>query len=337
MCSGSRLADGNQDDIDFLDNYVQGKTKTSVYGKVLQWVTWIGLPREDESAPLEGATLLLQNSKHKFSATSQADGKFEFSEFPPGDYQLSAKLDGYTADPASYKVSVAKGCCNQVFVQLNAGCVIEGKLLTHEGKPAGNTRMELVRKNQKGEWYSTYKMWKQTDEFGVFRFEGMESGEYLLGHEAWRDKPSDGAAYPTYYYPGVNDRSQAQIITLSPQQTLKDLDITLPRPHKKRKVTIRVVMSDGGSPGVNLLQIFTQNGLIRNLEGAGHNGVVEFEGFQEREYEFSARYWIDNLGGGGEVGEKLIARPDPVKLLPGKNDVEIKLILRHMLKDKDDR
>jgi Carboxypeptidase regulatory-like domain len=337
MCSGSRSAEGNQDDIDFLDNYIQGKTKTAVFGKVLQWVTHIGLPREDESAPLEGATVLLVDSKNKFLATSQSDGSFDFSGIPPGDYQLSAKLEGYTADPLSYKVSVAKSCCDQVFIQLNAGCVIEGKLLTHEGKPAADTRMELLHKNQKGEWYSTYKMWKQTDANGNFRFENMQSGEYLLGHEAWGDSPSNYTPYPAYYYPGSTDRSQAQILTLAPKQILKDLNLTLPPPHKKRNITIKIVMSDGGPPGSNLLQIFSQNDLIRNLEGGEHKGVFVFEGYQEREYEFSARYWVDNLGGGGEVGEKLIARPDPVKLLPGKNNVEIKLILRHILKDKDDR
>src|SRR5215471_14095796 len=38
MCSGSRRAEYAQSDVEFLEDYVNGKTTTAVYGKVLQWV-----------------------------------------------------------------------------------------------------------------------------------------------------------------------------------------------------------------------------------------------------------------------------------------------------------
>jgi hypothetical protein len=180
-------------------------------------------------------------------------------------------------------------------------------------------------------------MCTETDSRGTFRFEGIESGEYLLGYEIWGDAPSNHKPYPTHYYPGVAGRSNAKVITLAPQESLRDLKLTLPTPHTPRKITIKVVMPDGKPPGGNLLQISSQRGLIQNLEGRDHGGVLIFTGYQEREYEFNARYWVDNLMSGGPVFSKRIAKSDPVKLAAGKEDATVELVLRHELLREEDR
>ena len=336
-CSGSRLADHNKADLDYLDSYAKGKTETAVYGRVLQWVTWIGLPREDESSPVAGAEVVLTNSDHRFTYTSEPDGSFKFKGIPEGEYQLSARHDQYAADPPTHKVAVTGGGCNQVFVQLKAPSSIEGVLLTPGGEPASQMRVELLKRNQKGGWYHTYKMWTQTNYQGKFTFNDIESGDYILGYEIWGDAPSNHTPYPTHYFPGVADRSGAGIISLSPRQSLKDLELTLPPAHTPRKFRIKVVWPDGTPPGKNLLQIFNQRGLIENLEGKNHDGSLTFMGYQERAYEFSARYWVDNLGGGTPVFSKRIAKPDPVKVPPGKDAVEIVLVLRHTVQRDDER
>jgi hypothetical protein len=336
-CSGSRRADLNKADVAFLESYLQGKTETAVFGRVLQWVTGIGLPREKESAALAGASVVLQNQDHRFTAASDLDGSYRFSGIPPGEYQLSASLDPFIPDPISYQVSVTEGACKQVFVQLKANASIGGVLLAPDGRPAQRMRVELLRRNHEGDWYSTYKMWAQTDEQGRFHFTDIESGEYLLGYEIWHDSPSQSSPYPTTYYPKAGSRSKAEIIPLAPGQSLNDLKVMLPPPHAPRVITIRVVGADGKPPGENLLQVFDGRALIKNLQGKGHNGVLTFMGYQEREYEFSARYWVDNLSGGGPVFSKRIAKTDKIKLAPGKGPAEIKLVLNRIVLRGDDR
>jgi hypothetical protein len=339
LCSGSRPTESNKADVEFLEQYVQGKTRTEVFGKVLQWVTDIGRPRDDESAPLQGAKVTLKSANHRYTVLSQFDGSFRFSRIPEGNYEISASLAPYIPEPSSYKVSVSKGACNEVFIQLMARSEIAGVLLGHDGRPVKKERIELLRRNRRGEWYSTYNMRADIDEQGRFRFRDIESGDYLLGHEIWRNQPSDWTAWPTLYYPGVSDRTKAQVITVAPRQKIDDLTITLLPPHKERKITIKVVWPDGRPPGKNLLQIFNQVGLVRNLEGSPARNVITFTGYQEREYEFTARYWIDNLGGDDPtpLDEKRIAKPDPIKLAPGKEPVEIVLTLRHEMRSKDER
>jgi hypothetical protein len=124
-CSGSRRADLNKADVEFLETYLQGKSETAVYGRVLQWVTWIGRPRENDSAPLGGAKVTLSSADNRFTSISQPDGSFAFSGVPPGEYRLSARLNQYTAEPESYAVSVSKGGCKEVFIQLKARSSIE--------------------------------------------------------------------------------------------------------------------------------------------------------------------------------------------------------------------
>jgi hypothetical protein len=99
MCSGSRGAETNNADIDFLNQYAQGKRATEVYGKVLQWVTWIGLPRDPESAPLAGVKVELEKGSERFIALTKPDGSFSFRGIPAGEYQLTAKLAPYTSPP----------------------------------------------------------------------------------------------------------------------------------------------------------------------------------------------------------------------------------------------
>jgi hypothetical protein len=207
----------------------------------------------------------------------------------------------------SHQVIVTNGGCKEVFVQLKPQSTIEGTLLKPDGQPAVNQRVELLRRNQKGNWYSTSKMWTQTDYQGRFRFEDIGSGDYLLGFEIWSDAPSDYSAYDAQYFPGVRDRAAAETISLAPHQAIRDL--RFPPAHKERKITIRVRWPDGKPSGKNLLQVFHDGRLIKNLEGE-NEGTLIFTGYQEREYEFNARYWVDNLGGGGPVFSKRIAKAD---------------------------
>ena len=319
MCSGSREA--NESEIDFLDKFSKGETETAVFGQVLQWVTRIGLPEEDESNPVEGASLILENENQKHTTTSDSNGRFIFSGISSGNYKLSAFKAPFKPAPIFYDISVIKGGCQQEFVQLKAMSVIEGTLLLPNGSPAKDQRMELLRKNRSGEWYSTYYMWKQTDENGRFRFDELETGEYLLGYEIWGDYPSSDSPYPTRYFPGVASRNIARIINLSPNQTISNLILNLPNKQTKRKIKIKVIYPDGSWSEKGLLQFFNYNEPIGAIiPKSAENAVLDFEGYKERGYQFTARYWIDG------IREDKLIESEPVKISPDK-DTEVILIL----------
>lgn len=319
MCSGSRAA--SQWEVDYLDRYSKGETQTVVYGQVLQWVTRFGLPDKDESNPVEGASLILENKDQKYTATSDSDGNFTFMGIDSGNYKLSAKKTPFQPFPASYDISVSKGGCQYEFVQLKAMAAIEGTLLYPDGSPAKNKRMELLRKNSSGEWYSAYYMHQQTDERGRFKFDELETGEYLLGYEIWGDYPDSDSPYPTTYFPGAGARNQAQTVTLSPNQIVSNLTLKLLAKQTPRNIRIKVIFPDASLSAENLLQFWNYNQPLGALKLKSiEDAVLNFKGYKEREYQFEARFWLDGIR-----GNRLI-ESEPVKIGAG-GDTEVTLIL----------
>jgi hypothetical protein len=332
MCSGSRDADTHQEDIDFLESYKRGEPQTTiarVYGKVGQG-SWVDKGDSyDEAAPLGGATVVLENAEQRFSVMSQADGSYQFVGIPEGNYRLSAKLAPFVPTPPFEEVIVRNGACTPTSITLQANCTLEGTLLDPTGKPMVKEQVELVRRNLEGEWDRNSSMWKQTDQQGRFRFSELATGEYLMGYEIWGDYPSDSSPFPTHYYPGVRERSRAEVIHLSSVgQSVKGMKLKLPPPHTGRKITVRVVTADGTPVGDNELQVSTKRGwlMLKNLRGSQNREATEFYGYQEREYEFTAEYHLDE-GTNIPYFAKRTLLAEPVKLSPGKEDAELVLVL----------
>jgi hypothetical protein len=329
LCSGSRYADTNQEDIDFLESYKRGEHQTRVYGKVGQG----GLVNKgdfwDEGAILAGATVVLENAEHRFSVLSQADGSYQFVGIPEGKYRLSARLEPYIPAPPFEEVIVRDRGCSPVSITLKANCTIEGTLLDSNGKPLVKEQVELLHKGLTGEWEAVSRWWAQTDERGMFRFSELATGEYLLGHEIRYDYPAGSSPFPTHYYPGVRERSRAEIIHLSSVgQKVKGLKLKLPPPHIGRKIMVRVVTADGTPIGSHRLQVSTtRNELMpRDSRGNQNQEAMEFYGYQEREYEFTAEYELDEGANIPSFARRTLLA-ESVKLFPGKEVAEVVLIL----------
>lgn len=337
-CDGSRLADGEQADVQFLETYRLKQATNFVFGRVLQSITSIGRSQREEEAPVEGAKVSLSSASGALTQPTTAAGDFRFENIPPGSYSLAARLEPYTPNPASISIQVPAVGCVEAFPLLEAGAKLSGVLLDEFGEPAPEKRIELLRRNRDGKWYRSYDFWKQTDGRGQFAFEGLPDGDYLLGYEIWSDKPSHDSLYPTTYFPGVSDRASASVLHLAPRQAIGDLRIPLPKPHTPRRIHVEVVWPDDKAPARNLLQLFDGRELLQNVgvllinrPSTPHNGIIDFTGAAERYYDLHVRYWIDDAGGPVPGDEKKIARSEVVRLSPGKEPASVKLVLTRTL------
>ena len=203
--------------------------------------------------------------------------------------------------------------------------------------PASKKRLEVLRKNNSGQWYSTSQFWKNTDANGRFEFTDLPTGEYLLGYEIWHDTPSQYSPYPTQYFPGKSRRDQATVLHLSPQESVADLTLKLGPPDTPRAIRVEVVWPDGSAPTEHLLQVFSGDDLMQNIgasfrgAAAKHNSVAELTGYEERTYRFRARYWVDDLGGPVPPNEQRIATSEVVQLGPGKGKAIVRLVLSNRM------
>src|SRR5580704_2872461 len=332
-CSGSRLAKFNAEDVSFLDKFAQGRSETSVSGRVLQWMDSFSRPDAERDAPVPGATVTLDDGTQKQNRVTGGGGEFRFQPIAPGRYTLSASAERYGTLPRPYQVEVASRGCVETFPVLPAHTRVSGILRMPDDAPASKKRVEVLRKNNSGQWYSTSQFWKNTDANGRFEFTDLPAGEYLLGYEIWHDTPSQYSPYPTQYFPSRSRRDQATVLHLSPQQSVADLTLKLGPPDTPRAIRVEVVWPDGSPPAEHLLQVFDGDDLMQNI-GASfrgvvvkHNSVADLTGYEERTYSFHARYWVDDLGGPVPHDEQRIATSKVVQLDPGKGSAVVRLVL----------
>ena len=343
-CHGSRLVEYAPDDVRFLEAYRNHRAANSVFGRVLQWGDRFGNNDRDATAPVDGATVTLQSGSKSFNKKSSSDGDFRFEGLPSGSYGLSARLEPYVANTANMLVNVLPIGCAEAFPILSAQASITGKLTTYDGKPAAKLRVELLRKSNSGNWYSTSQFFNYSGPDGGFHFEDLPDGDYLLGYEIWGGRPSNNWAHPTRYYPGVPDLESAAVIHLVPHANIHDVKFALSRPDTPRKIRVVVVWPDDTAPAGNLLQLFDGDELLtnvgdplRNRPAQAHNGIIELSCFAERTYDLHVRYWIDDLGGPVPHDQQRIARSEQVRLGPGTGPATIKLVLTRTLMSDEDR
>lgn len=337
-CSGSRVIEKNDDDLHFLEAYRRKEASNSVYGRVLQSVQSHGPQRREEDAPVEDAQVTLRTASRTWTQRTTGSGEFRFERLPRGSYLLTARREPFIADPAEFTFDVPAIGCVEVFPKLDALASISGTVVTPRGQPARKQRVQLLRRNRAGVWYSSYGFWQETDDQGRFVFAGLPEGDYLLGNEIISGRPSLFEPYPTLYYPGATERDKATVLHLKPHQSIDNLRLVLPRPHTPRTVLVKVVWPDGTTPLRNLLQLLDGEDLVQNEGGARgdepgklHRGVVRFTAFAERTYDLNARYWVDDLGGRVPFDQLRIARSKRVRLEPGVGPATIRLVLDRTL------
>ncbi|HEV8145971.1 MAG TPA: carboxypeptidase regulatory-like domain-containing protein [Bryobacteraceae bacterium] len=331
QCSGSRLAANYPDDVRFLDQYSDGKSITKISGRVVQWLGRIGWPDPEEIASVPQAVVTLEAYGFKQELSSGLSGQFTFAPVKPGSYRLTAESKGYGTVTSS--VQVDAGACTEAFPVLPGRATIAGTVRTSDDKPAAKKRVELVRRSDSGKWYSTYQFWATSKTDGSFEFNELPTGDYLLGHEIWHDRPSQSSPYPVSYFPGVPLREEAEVISVLPGQRRDGLALRLDPPHKERPIHVEVVWPGGQPARENLLQLFDRLALIQNIGGSirgvtsPHSGVFDFTGYEERSYTLNARYWVDDLGSDVPQGQQRISFTNQVELKPGKGPASVRLVL----------
>ena len=339
-CDGSRWAEQNLEDVRFLEAFAAGKSPTTIYGAALQLYSMFSPWRENPGVP--SAAVTITDGARKLNTTSAVDGTFRFEGIPPGHYLVTADREEYGPQARAISVDVSAGSCAEALPILPSHSTLSGIVLNADGTPAARSRVETLRYGTTtGKWNSDSTNWTTTDASGHFEFKDVPTGEYLLGHEIWSDRPGHFEPIPTLYYPAAHSRLSARIIHVNPSDELSGMILKLDRPHTPRQITVEVVWQDGRRLTEHLLQVMIDGELAMNVpgmmsRGAKHDGVATFQGFEERTHKLSARYWVDDLDDHGTaVNEKRIALADEVDLPPGKGPAKVRLFLTRQMRQSD--
>lgn len=172
------------------------------------------------------------------SATTDAQGAFEFTGLPAGTYRLQASAGQYSAaylsmaygakkpngpgmfDPGT-PIQLGEGeRFDKAFVALPKGAVITGRVADDNGDAMARVQvytMFLAPGSTRPQRMGTGA---QTDDLGQFRLYGLMPGEYIVVAEAQRntfvapnappETEEDRIGFMTTYYPGTPDEGSAQ-------------------------------------------------------------------------------------------------------------------------------
>jgi hypothetical protein len=178
-----------------------------------------------------------------YTALTGAEGTFHIEGIVPGRYHLFAERSGFlevdkhrSRTDGRILTLTAGQDLKDVRIRLQASAVVRGRVTDEDGDPLPNAQVLVMRQT----FISGRSRWEQmgaehTNDLGEYRIAGLAAGDYYLSVSpppdfkslieaagvAAAEAPNPNApdkpaamSYPTTYYPGTADRSQASPIQL---------------------------------------------------------------------------------------------------------------------------
>ena len=245
ICSRSERIEDAEADLEYLDNRLALTGKTRLSGNISS--------NRDTGFSVEGIRITVSDSNLKRTATTNKKGFFEFWDLPPGKYRIEYKLpDGWqikfarSATDTDWtnaldQVSIVPKGHSEVSAYVDIANQISGRIFSPDGLP------------MEGACVSAYWLTPTTNGFmipracadknGEFKLTDLLAGDYRL--EVGRGTITSTNPFEKFYYPGVEKKEDAQVISIGPGVQVKDLVIRVKKTIPLIKISGRLTFQDG--------------------------------------------------------------------------------------------
>lgn len=328
ICSGTKPLSEAKDDLTYLHSVGKLSTGGTIFGEIKREISRTGKGALSPE-PIRKAEIILERGDQSFKAVSDANGNFELSGIPQGHYKVRtnpqtnfSRADVMAEEPRhEWELDIpGHGCIKTWFLARPEG-EISGTVIDDSGIVPEDAEPELIPVNEKI---------TNSDVQGVklgdgrsFKFSFLPPGRYYLGFNLLSG-PSISEPYPEFYYPGVEDKSKATIITLGEGQKVTGLYLQRPPRLAERMIEGIAVWPDGrpftDNCGIQLVNPRTgyREGNCVSPDARGHFIIKAIEG---QTYELSATL----------PGRKSIAlvSSKPILIKVGKENRSVRLIAEY--------
>ena len=321
VCAGTRRIDQVQEQLKYIRGLKTGATQSRIFGFVTLDPQDIQY-RLKVSKPLPGVPITLRSGEKTWQATTDSEGNYELTGMPSGMYDLTATLPGLPHDQRFRRIElISRECLRCNFLAVLVGS-ISGRLIDSERRPIRGVLVEIEAVPPTKQPHPLLQ--KLTDEEGRFEHTQLEAGEYLLGFNLMRppnarDWYGKRIPYPGSYYPGVADRSAAQLLRLKSGQKMENLEFQVPPHAPQLDFAGRVAWPDGSSAeaGVSLVDLdFPPDSCQVDSVSTKADGRFSLIGLKGRHYAVLA-----HVGDGGQHAYSEVLE------LPSVNGKPIGLVL----------
>jgi hypothetical protein len=218
-----------------------------------------------EGKPVSGVAVVLRPTGGGGAAaktSTDAEGRFRFSNVAPARYTLTPQAPAYIAESASgparegrFVVVAAGETLDGIDFSLVRGGVITG-VVESEGQPLIGVRVSLARIDETSQRLVTFTNSVssfETDDRGVYRIFGLPPGRYKVsagqgaqsGVVAARGRRS---FYPRTFSPNVTDETRAAIVEVAAGSETAGVNIQIGPPLQTYTARGRIVDAQTGQP-----------------------------------------------------------------------------------------
>src|SRR5262249_6326543 len=226
-----------------------------------------------DGEPAQGAEVMLRRGDDRriqlgvgippiLTATTDAEGRYKFSDVAAGGYIVSVHAPAYALQVERRRRSDAGKGLNvsendnleNVDLTMTRGGVVTGKVTDEDGRPVIAESVTVFRLDQQGKRIQTNAFEpfgrEETDDQGVYRIFGIEAGRYLVaaGTSPEEINMRTDSFYARTLHPDTTDQSKAKVIEIKPGRETANRDIRIARPAKGYMASGRVIDAETGKP-----------------------------------------------------------------------------------------
>jgi hypothetical protein len=239
--------------------------------------------------------------------TTDADGRFKFTNVPAGRYRLSSftpthftpSVDEYGQSGQFLVVSEGEDV-DFADLDLQPGGVITGRIVDETGKPVVEQQVNLsvVDAGPGAPRSPSPGLNSRTDDRGIYRIYGLAAGRYFVWAGESPERPlaiGRGGSYSQMFYPGVPDRANAKPVEVEPGEEATGIDFAFTSKAKTYSVRGQVLdENDRPAPYIQIWYgpIMSEQGYIGSVGPASRsdaNGRFIIEGLTVGKYGAFAR------------------------------------------------
>ena len=263
--------------------------------------------------PVQRVTVTLQERGNyqgsPIRTKTDHDGRFHMTGIAAGTYMINVVAPNYIVPSEGQgglrgrTLIISEGeRVDKIELELVRGGVITGKVTDSNRRPIVETTVWIVQVNQQGQPISSMRQENYhtfyTDDRGIYRIYGIPAGRYRVSvgtstQQGIGAMVGSGIYIPRTFYPDVTEESKAQLVEVSEDKEVTDVDISVAELKKAYEVSGRVLDIATGTalPNVTIRYgpVMTNNpNQVSNLNGyqrSNNRGEFVLQGFLPGTYK----------------------------------------------------